>query len=146
MRSMRYREQDGSFELAVPGGWAVERDDEGGLLLSDPDGYGAVHLMPFAREPGEEIDAADELYAFLEDQGIEVEEDEVEDIELAGGGFLALCEYQVEEGGEAVYWLVGVATAPGQLVFISYSCLTGEEDRESEIVRQAVAELRFIEG
>lgn len=143
MGSARYSDSEGTFALDVPEGWEVEKDEEGGLLVSRPEGYGLLHLIPFARDPSEEIDPAEELYAFLEDQEIELEEDEVEDLELAAGGLLALCEYGTEEGDERVYWMVGVAAAPGQLVFANYSCPAGEEEMERTVARDILTSLAF---
>src|SRR5690606_29918598 len=99
--------------------------------------------IPFEREAEDEQDPAEELYAFLADQEIELEEDEVEDLELPGDGSLALCEYLVEEDGEMIYWMMGVATAPGGLVFASYSCPEAYEDQETEAVREVRTGLTF---
>lgn len=131
--------------MTLPPGWEAERDGEGGLLLFASEGPGLLHLMPFEREPEEEVDPADELYAFLADQEIELEEDEVADVELPTGGSLALCEYEEDEDDEEVYWMVGVATAPGHLVFASYSCASGEEEMEAETVRGILTTLAFDE-
>jgi hypothetical protein len=139
-----FRDPSGAFEVQLPVGWEVEADEEGGLLLGEHHGCGLLHLIQFDREPGEEADPAEELYAFLEDQEIELEEDEVEDVGLGGGGSLAVCEYLSEEGEEIVYWLVGVATAPGQLLFASYSCPHGEEEQEKGRVREILASLSFV--
>lgn len=144
MGIVHYEEKDGSFELQLPAGWWYEPDEEGGLLVAKEDGVGLLHLIPFERGPGEEADPADELYAFLEDQEIELEEDEVEDVELLTGGSLALCEYLAEEGDELVYWMIGVATAPGQLLFASYSCPAEDQDQESESIRDLLAKVKFI--
>ncbi len=144
-RSVRYRDVDGGFALTLPPGWETERDGEGGLLLFASEGRGLLHLMPFERAPEEDVDPADELYAFLADQEIEIEEDEVTDVELPSGGSLALCEYQADEDDEEVYWMVGVAAAPGQIVFASYSCVSGEEKLEAEIVRGILTTLAFDE-
>jgi hypothetical protein len=143
MSQIRYQEPDGSFELELPEGWVAERDEEGGLLLTRLEGPGLLHLIPFQRAPEEDVDPADELYAFLEEQEIELEDDEVEDVDLPGGGALALCEYVAEDEDEAVWWIVGVATAPGQLLFASYSCALGEEEPEREQVRRVLAGLRL---
>src|SRR5688572_24713930 len=107
MRAARYSDLEGAFSLSLPDAWEAERDPEGGLLVSSSEGNGLLHLIPFSRDPAEDLDPAEELYAFLEDQEIELEEDEVEDLELPAGGLLALCEYATEEGDEAVYWMVG---------------------------------------
>jgi hypothetical protein len=134
------------FEVETPERWEVEEDEEGGFLLSDPDGPGLLHMVAFAQTEDEHPDPAEELYAFLEDQGIELEEDEVEDVDLGGEGELAFCEYltEDEEADEevATYWLVGVAILPGFLVFSNYSCPVGEQDVERELVRRILASLR----
>jgi len=140
----RYVGPDGAFEVALPSGWSAESDEEeGGLLISAEGGDGLLHLMPFERGKGEVVDPAEELYAFLEDQEIELEEDEVEDIELHGEAAAAICEYISEDGEEETYWLVGVATGPGQLLFASYSCPLGLEERERETVRAILKSIRF---
>lgn len=140
-----YRDEEGAFGIELPEGWAIEPDEEGGLLVGHDEGSGLLHLIRFDREPGEESDPAEELYSFLEDQEIELEEDEVEDIELKGWGSLALCEYLVEEAEETTFWLMAVATAPGQLLFASYSCPLGEETQEKEVVRGILGSLDFEE-
>jgi hypothetical protein len=145
MSTARYREVDGSFEIALPEGWVVERDGEGGLMVSSEGGFGLLHLMPFEREAGEFVDPGEELYAFLEDQDIELEDDEVEDIALAGDGLLAVCEYEAEEADERVHWLIGVAAAPGQLLFASYSCPADEAAEESDQVRRILISIQFDE-
>ena len=144
MSKIRYREADGAFDLDLPSGWQMERDaEDGGLLISAEDGVGLLHLIAFDREPEEETDPAEELYAFLEDQEIEIEEDEVDDFELEGAGAIALCEYLAEEEDEVAFWMVGVATAKGQLLFASYSCPSGEEEKESVLVRDILASIAF---
>ena len=98
------------------------------------------------RGGGEDFpDPAEELYSFLEERGVELEEDEVEDVPLEGGAELALCEYvsEDEEEGESLYWMVGVGTVPGILVFATYFCTAGQEDAEREAVRAALASLRI---
>jgi hypothetical protein len=144
MSRVEYRERDGSFDLLLPTGWEAERDESGGVLLASDGGCGLLHVIPFEREAGEEADPGEELYAFLEDQQIELEEDEVEDFDLAAGGALALCEYLAEEDDQLIYWMVGVATAPGQLLFASYSCPAGEEERESGLVRDILSTVTFV--
>src|SRR5690606_23016190 len=67
MRSARYRDIDGSFELSLPVSWEAERDGEGGLLLFASEGHGLLHLMPFERDVDDDADPAEELYAFLAD-------------------------------------------------------------------------------
>lgn len=131
----RYRDDEGGFALRLPAGWEADRDEEGGVLLTAEDGPGLLHLIGFGRDPDEEADPADELYAFLADQDIELEDDEVEDFDLGDTATLALCEYLAEDADEASYWLVAVATAPGRLVFASYSCPAGEQDPERETIR-----------
>ena len=146
----RYTDAEGGFELRLPAGWYAEPDPEaGGVEVAHPDGAGALHLVGFPQPPEEFPDPAEELYAFLEEQGVELEEDEVEDLELPGGGELALCEYvsEDEDGEEGeTFWMTGVATAPGGLVFASYSCAAGEEEEEREAVRGILGSLRLGAG
>lgn len=139
---------EGAFDLTLPGGWAAERDEDGGLLMSSPAATGLLHLEAFEQEAGEMPDPAEELYAFLAEQGIELEEDDVEDFDLEGGAALALCEYLAEgedEEERATYWLVAVATNPGNLVFANYSCPAGKQDQEREAVRDVLSTLRLTE-
>ncbi len=145
-------EISGGAEVEIPEGWDWENDEEGGVNLMSEEGAGLLHLVIFEQDPGALADPAEELYAFLEDQGIELEEDEVEDVELDGDGHLALCEYITEqdepqEGEEedepSTFWLVGVATAPGNLLFGSYSCPAGEQEPEREVVRSILASARL---
>jgi hypothetical protein len=145
---------DGGAEVELPEGWDWETDEEGGVNLMSEEGAGLLHLVTFEQEQGEHTDPAEELYAFLEDQGIELEEDEVEDVELGGAAHLALCEYITErdepqEGDDddepSTFWLVGVATAPGNLLFGSYSCPAGEQEPERETVRAILASVRLSE-
>ena len=143
MRRTSYSDTEGAFHLTVPDDWEIARDEEGGLLLSRGEGGGLLHVLPFAREEEGDVDPAEELYAFLEDQDIEIEEDEVEDLDLPSGAALALCEYVAEEEEDAVYWMVGVASAPGQLVFASFSCPAEDEDEERETVRRILSTLAF---
>jgi hypothetical protein len=143
MRTARHSDADGAFSVTLPDGWDEEPDEEGGLLLAREEGAGLLHLVSFSRESLEFVDPAEELYAFLAEHEIHLEEDEVEDIELRSGGVLAYCEYATEEDGESVYWLVAVAAAPGQLVFASYSCPLGEEDEEREVVREILTTLQL---
>jgi hypothetical protein len=139
------RDPDGRFSLQPPPGWSAATDeDQDGLELWNETGVGTLHLISF--EPDEEfLDPAEELYAFLEERGVELEDDEVEDVALADGGELALCEYlsEDEEEGDSLFWLVGVATAPQALVFATYFCPAGDEGREREQVRAALASLRL---
>ena len=148
MKPTRDVEFENAFSVTIPDGWEVERDEEEGINLASPDGPGLLHIVPIEQPPGEMLDPAEELYAFLEDQGIELEEDEVEDVELTGDAELALCEYLAEADEEedderATYWMVAVATAPGKLVFGNYSCPAGEEEAERETVRAILASLRL---
>ncbi|HEX2090915.1 MAG TPA: hypothetical protein VHG28_00880 [Longimicrobiaceae bacterium] len=143
----RYRDEEGGFEVRVPAGWYAEPDREvGGVEVADPDGAGTLNLVGFPQPPDDFPDPAEELYAFLEEQGVELEEDEVEDLELEGGAEMALCEYitdDEEEAGET-FWMVGVATAPGALVFATYSCAAGEEGEERDAVRRVLGSLRLL--
>lgn len=143
----RHADPEGRFDLALPAGWAAAPDDEDGGLeaWNDDGGTGTLHLIAFAQPEGEFPDPAEELYAFLEERGVELEEDEVEDVPLAGDAELALCEYvtEDEEDGESLFWMVGVATAPGVLAFATYFCPEGQEDRERAAVRGALESLRL---
>ena len=134
---------DPAFSLALPEGWVAEPDEEEGVSVYAPEGAGLLHLVAFPATADEEQDPAEELYAFLEEQGIEIEEDEVEDVDLPAGGELALCEYlsEEEEEDETTYWLVGVAMIPATLVFVSYSCPSGEEEKERAAVRSILTSL-----
>jgi hypothetical protein len=143
---------DPAFEIVLPSGWSAEPDEEGGISVAGPDGVGLLHLIAFEQPNDEYLDPAEELYTFLEDQGIELEEDEIEDLELPGGADLSLCEYVAEEEeeaegsderGETTYWLVGVATIPGSLVFSSYTCPADEMDRERETIREILSTLQL---
>lgn len=143
---------DRRFRLTLPDGWQMEPDEEdGGVLIAAPSGSGLLHVVSFPQTDEELADPAEELYAFLEEQGVELEEDDVEDVPLGGDAEMALCEYlaEVEDGDDqesATYWLVAVATAPGTLVFCSYSCPAGEEEREREQMRDVLASLRVPAG
>jgi hypothetical protein len=149
MPSTRYTDDEGAFSITFPMGWEPERDPDGGLLLHSPAGSGLLHLIPFAQDLEEDLDPGEELYAFLADQDIELEEEEVEDIFLPDGSLLALCEYAAEEdvdeddeeaeAGE-VHWIVGVAASPGILVFANYSCSAGDE-AEGTVVREILTSL-----
>ena len=139
------------FEVRVPAQWEVEPDpEEGGIDISRPDGAGVLHLYGFPHSVAENTDPGEELYSFLEDQGIELEEDEVEDFELVGDAELALCEYvsedeDTEEAGEdpeVTFWLVGVAALPEVLVFAHYTCPLGEEEEERDTVREILRSIR----
>lgn len=139
------------FEMTIPAGWTHEEDEEGGILLAGPSGAGLLHVMSFD-QGGDALDPAEELYVFLDGQGVELEDDEVEDVELDADSDLAYCEYLTEEDDEegsegdeeaATYWLVGVATRPGRLVFCSYSCPAGSQEVEREVVLDALKTLRI---
>ena len=143
---------DPAYSLSLPEGWVAEADEEEGVSVSAPEGAGLLHLVAFPHSGDEGLDPAEELYAFLEEQGIEIEEDEVEDLELPAGGELALCEYLSEDedeedaGEETTYWLVGVAMGPATLLFISYSCPSGEEEQERNAIREILTSIRFKGG
>ena len=140
----RATDPDGRFTLRIPPGWSAAPDDEGdGLEVWREDGVGTLHLVSFAAD--DFADPAEELYAFLEDRGVELEEDDVEDVPLPDGAELALAEYEAEdeEEGDATFWLVGVATAPGAAVFATYLAPAGEQEREVALVRDALASLRL---
>jgi hypothetical protein len=79
---------------------------------------------------------------------VELEEDEVEDVPLEGGAEMALCEFlsEDEEEGDSLYWMVGVATTPGALVFATYFCPAGDEEKERDVVRGALSSLRLHAG
>lgn len=145
MKDDRRVEVGGDFEIRLPTGWLVERDEEGGVLVYAQEGVGLLHLAAFA-QPGEVADPGEELYSFLEEQGVELEEDEVEDVRLPDGGELAYCEYVSEDEGDdelATYWLIGVATGPGVLVFGDYSAPAGTQAREREAVVGILGGLRL---
>jgi hypothetical protein len=138
---------EGRFTVEVPKGWSAAPDEDAdGLELWREEGAGTLHLISFAAEGGDFPDPAEELYAFLEARGVELQEDEVDDLPLHGGGELAMCEYQSEdeEEGDTLHWLVGVATAPGTLVFATYFCPAGEEEAEREAVILALGTLTLV--
>lgn len=144
--AVRGRDPEGRFDLEIPSGWSAAPDEEDeGLEVWKEDGVGTLHIVGFDREPGDFADPAEELWAFLEDRGVELEEDEVEDVPLAGGAEMALCEFlsEDEDEGDSLFWMVGVATTPGALAFATYFCPAGEEDAEREAVRGALATLRI---
>lgn len=146
--SQRTRDPDGRFSLVAPAGWSAAPDEEqGGLEVWREDGVGTLHLISFDAEE-DFADPAEELYAFLEDRGVELEEDDVDDVPLDGGGELALAEYEAEDEdeGDALFWLVGVASAPGVMMFATYLCPAGEQEAEVDLVRQALASLRLGPG
>jgi hypothetical protein len=139
------RDPEGRFELRLPAGWQAAADEDGdGMELWREEGAGTLHLISFEADAGDFPDPAEELYAFLEERGVELEDDEVDDVALDGGAELALCEYvsEDEDEGESLFWLVGVATAPGTLVFGTYFCPSGHEDKEREAVRGILESLR----
>lgn len=144
MGQTRYADEEGNFLVTTTDGWKSEKDPEGGLLLHPPEGNGLLHLIPFSRDPEEEIDPGEELYAFLADQEIELEEQEVEDIALADGSTLALCEYATEDEEERVHWIIGVAATPGQLVFANYSSSAGADEADGEAVRGILSSLVLV--
>jgi hypothetical protein len=142
----RKSDPDGRFDLIVPAGWSAEADEEdGGLEVWNESGVGTLHLIAFPQGADEFLDPAEELYAFLEERGVELQEDEVEDVVLEGDGELALCEYssEDEDDGEELFWLVGVATAPGVLAFATYFCPAGAEEQERETILTALRSLRL---
>ena len=145
----RCRDPEGRFDLAVPPGWSWAPDEDGdGVEVWREDGAGTLHLVSFAADDDEFPDPGEELYAFLEDRGVELEEDEVDDVPLSGGAEMALCEFESEdeEEGVALFWMVGVAVAPGTIVFATYFCPAGQEDAEREVVREALGTLRLVGG
>jgi hypothetical protein len=143
------RDPEGRFELRLPRGWQAAPDEDGdGLEVWSAEGAGTLHLISFAPGGEDFPDPAEELYAFLQEQDVELEEDEVEDVALDGGAEMALCEYltEDEETDERLYWMVGVAAAPGRLVFATYFCPAGQEPRERDVVREALGSLRIMGG
>lgn len=143
--AQRVRDPDGRFTLVPPPGWSTATDeDEGGIEVWPEQGSGTLHLISFDAG-GEFPDPAEELYAFLDDRDVELEEDEVGDVPLDGDAELAIAEYEAEDEdeGDVTYWLVGVATGPGALVFATYLCPAGEHEAEAELVRASLATLRL---
>jgi hypothetical protein len=141
------RDPEGRFEMPLPAGWQAAPDEDGdGLEVWNEQGAGTLHLISFAPEDGDFPDPAEELYAFLQEEDVELQEDEVEDVPLPGGAEMAVCEYlsEDEESGEGLFWIVGVATAPGRIVFATYFCPAGEEAAERQTVRGALASLRIV--
>jgi hypothetical protein len=144
--AQRVRDPDGRFTLVPPPGWSTAPDeDEGGLEVWPEQGSGTLHLISFEAGDDDFPDPAEELYAFLDDRDVELEEDEVADVPLEDGSELAVAEYEAEDEdeGDVTYWLVGVATGPGALVFATYLCPAGEHEAEAELVRAALATLRL---
>jgi hypothetical protein len=143
---LRHPDPDGRFDLTIPAGWSAAPDEEdGGLEVWHDAGAGTLHVIAFGPGADEFLDPAEELYAFLEERGVELQEDEVEDVVLEGDAELALCEYtsEDEEDGEELYWMVGVATAPGVLAFATYFCPAADAERERLLVRAALESLRL---
>lgn len=145
----RYADPEGRFDLVVPPGWqaAPDEDDEG-VEVWNESGAGTLHIIAFEQDADEFPDPAEELYAFLDERGVELEDDEVDDVPLESGAELALCEYisEDEEEGVELYWMVGVATAPGVLVFATYFCPAGQQEAEQAPVREALGTLRVRGG
>lgn len=145
MTGALYTNVDGGFSVRLPPGWSATPDAEhGGAELWGPKEHGPLHLVGIPQPDGEWPDPAEELYAFLDEQGVELEEDEVEDVALGDSAELALCEYLAEDddpAAGATYWLIAVATTPGSLVFGTYSAAAGEQDTET--VREILASLSF---
>jgi len=145
--AQRVQDPDGRFTLVPPPGWSAAPDeDSGGLEVWSEEGDGTLHLISFDADDGDAFpDPAEELYAFLEERGVELEEDEVEDVALEGGAEMARCEYQAEdeEEGETLLWIVGVATAPGVLVFATYLCPADSPEAERDAVRCSLGTLRL---
>jgi hypothetical protein len=143
--AQRARDPEGRFSLVPPPGWSAAPDeDQGGLEVWSEDGVGTLHLIGF--DSGDDFaDPAEELYAFLDDRGVELEDDDVDDLPLDGGGELALAEYEAEDEdeGDALFWLTGVASVPGVLLFATYLCPAGAQEAEVELVRQALGTLRL---
>jgi hypothetical protein len=141
----RATDPDGRFTLRPPPGWSAAPDDDesGGLEVWREEGAGTLHLVSFEGEGF--ADPAEELYAFMEDRGVELEDDDVEDLVLEAEGEMAIAEFETEdeEEGETTFWLVGVAAAPGTLVFATYLAPAGEQEAEVEQVRQSLATLRL---
>lgn len=143
-----YRDPEGAFELRVPSGWTAEPDeDEGGVILSAARGVGLLHVLAFERDPEEICDPAEELYSFLEDVGIELEEDEVEDLDATPTGETVMCAYisedeEEEEGPEATYWLHAVACMEGRLIFATYTCPADLHENEAADVKSILRSLR----
>lgn len=141
--AQRARDPEGRFTLVLPPGWSSAPDEEqGGMEVWREDGVGTLHLISF--DAGDDFaDPAEELYAFLEDRGVELEDDDVDDVPLEDGGELSLAEYEAEDEdeGDALFWLTGVASAPGVLLFATYLCPAGEQEAEVDAVRQALGTL-----
>ena len=142
------RDPEGRFTVTIPAGWSSAPDeDQDGLEVWKEDGAGTLHLISFAPSGEDFPDPAEELYSFLEERGVELEEDEVEDVPLEDGSELALCEFtsEDEDDGESLFWMVGVATTPGAICFATYFCPAGEEEKERDTVRLALTTLRLLD-
>ncbi|HEU0298561.1 MAG TPA: hypothetical protein VFR37_03885 [Longimicrobium sp.] len=143
----RVQDPDGRFTLVPPPGWSAAPDEEqGGVEVWPEEGAATLHLISF--DAGDDFaDPAEELYAFLDDRGVELEEDDVTDVSLDGGE-LAWAEYEAEDEdeGDVTWWLVGVATGPGVIVFATCLCPAGEHEGEAELVRAALGTLRLAAG
>ncbi len=144
----RYLDADGGFSVLLPPGWSAEAErDEGGVEMWGPEEHGTLHLIGLPQPADEFPDPAEELYAFLHEQGVELEEDEVEDVELGEDAEMALCEYlaEDEEAPEEspTLWMIGVATSLGGLVFATYSAAEAAAEGERDAVRQILRSLRF---
>jgi hypothetical protein len=140
-------DRENGFQLRLPAGWVAEPDPEqGGLDLWHPDGAGELHLFAFPPAAGEQPDPGEELYAFLQENGIELEEDEIEDFDLAEGGLLAFCQYlsEDEEEEETAFWLVGVAALPTGTVFTHYTCAAEDAEQELDQVYAILRSLRSV--
>lgn len=138
---------DPAFDFELPDGWTADPDEEGGVNAGRPDGPGLLHLIAFEQPGDQDLDPAEELYIFLEDQGIELEEDEIDDFELADGSELSVCEYVAEDDEsdppEAIFCIVGVATTRGSLVFSNYTCPADQIESERDAVRTLLMTLRL---
>jgi hypothetical protein len=140
-----YTAEDAAFTVRIPAGWQAEPNaEDGGVDIWNPEGPGELHLTSFPVPPGEQPDPGEELFAFLAESEVELEEDEVEDVVLEGGAELALCEFlsEDEESGEIDYSLMGVAVFADRMVFAHYTCAYGDEERERERVRSLLQTLR----
>ncbi len=149
MDEMRvYRDPEGLFELTMPDGWESEPDEEaGGVVLAHEQGVGLLHVLAFERDSLDLCDPADELYSFLEDMGIELEEDEVEDLNVMAPTETALSAYVSEDEDEdgdpePTYWLHAVACMEGKLVFATYTCPAEAHEQEGEEVRAILRSIR----
>jgi hypothetical protein len=155
-RGSHYADPEGFYSVELPPGWIGERDPEAeGIEFFHPEGPGSLHVLAFDSGTDGAVDPAEELYAFLEEQGVEIEEEDVDDIVLSEHADLAMCEYisepfDAEEGEdgepEPSLWIMAVATAPGTLLFASYSCPAEAEEQEREAVHSVLASIRLRNG